>query len=136
VVAAAAIVFTVGACGTHGDGSAAARPSPTPSDVGSVVRVTEQDHSVTLVTGQKLLLELHARPGMTQWSDVRSSNASVLKPVTIDVMVPTGVTVEMFQAVAQGQAVVTAAARPACSPGQGCIDLLVTYSLYVTVAPG
>lgn len=133
MAAAAALLLTVSACSTLIIGPAASpRPLGT-AGVGVIARVTEQNHSVTMKTGQKLLRELHAKPGMSDWSGVRSSNTSLLGPMTIDVMVPSGVTVAAFQAISRGQVMVTAVAGPACSPGQACPAYVVVYSLQVTI---
>ncbi|HEV2034636.1 MAG TPA: hypothetical protein VGU71_10645 [Candidatus Dormibacteraeota bacterium] len=86
--------------------------------------------------GHTLLLELHAKPGMTDWHSVRSSDTSVLAPLAIDVMVPRGVTLAAFRAVSQGQITVGAVSGPLCSPGQPCAAYLIAYSLRVTVVPG
>jgi hypothetical protein len=100
-----------------------------------IASVTEQDHAVTVTTGQRLLLELHAKPGMTNWNGVRSSDTSLLKPITIDVMVPSGVTMAAFLAISPGQVTVTAVAAAACSPAQACPAFVVLYSLHVTLVP-
>jgi len=121
------------ACGGHGAG---ASPSPSGPKAGPAyaVVVTEQDRTATLSVGQKLLVELHARPGMTDWGEVRSSDTSVLIPLTIDVLVPRGVTVAAFQAVAPGRADVIAIDRLLCSPGQVCHATAVAWTLRVTVS--
>lgn len=134
-LAATALLLACSACGapTTGSGSGA-RPTGTPP-VQFIARATEQDHAVTVTTGQRLLLQLHAKPGMTDWTSVRSGDTSLLRPITIDVMVPRGVTVAAFQAISRGQVVVTAVAAPACSPAQACPAYVVLYSLQVTVEP-
>jgi hypothetical protein len=86
--------------------------------------------------GQTLLVELHAKPGMTDWNGVTSSDTSALRPMTIDVMVPRGVTLAAFEAVSQGHFTVTAVAGALCSQGQPCPAYAVLYSLRVTVVPG
>jgi hypothetical protein len=135
IVAAAALLLTFPGCATPGIGSGS-RPRPTPtSRVEHVAWVTEQDHAVTVTTGQRLLLELHATTGMTNWKGLRSSDTSVLKPITVDVMIPKGVTVAAFVAISPGQVMVTAVAAPACSPAQACPVYVLLYSLQVTVAP-
>lgn len=113
-------------------------PSPSPTDpgIGYEVVVTEQDRTATVRVGQTLLLELHSKPGMTEWHSVKSGDTSVLTPLTIDVMVPRGVTLAAFKAVSQGQVTVSAVGGPLCSPGQPCPAYLVVYSLRVTVVPG
>jgi hypothetical protein len=135
IVASAALLLTFSGCATIAIGAGpSTRPTATPR-VEYIASVTEQDHAVTVTTGQKLLLELHAKPGMTNWSGPRSSDTSLLKPVTIDVMVPKGVTVAAYMAISPGQVMVTAVAGPACSPSQACPAYVVLYSLQVTVVP-
>jgi hypothetical protein len=126
------------ACGGYRSGASPnpSRPQASSPEPGYAVLVTEQDRTADLQVGQKLLLELHAKPGMTNWSGLRTSDASVLIPLTIDVMVPRGVTIAAFQAVAPGQADVTAFASPSCSPGQMCPAYAVLYTLRVTVKAG
>lgn len=133
IVAAAAFLLTISACATPTTGSGpSASPTGTPN-VEYIASVTEQDHAVTVTTGQKLLLQLHAKPGMTGWNGPRSSDTSLLKPITIDVMAPNGVTVAAFLAMSPGQVMVTAVAGPACSSAQACPAYVALYSLQVTV---
>jgi len=71
----------ISACGSVGIGS---EPSPSPSTgpgFGFDAMVTEQDRAITIQVGQKLEVVLHAKPGMTNWSNVRSSDTSVLTPI-------------------------------------------------------
>lgn len=97
---------------------------------------TESDRAITIHAGQKLELVLRAKPGMTNWSNVRSSDSSVLVPtVNPAATAVRGVTLAAFQAVAPGQAMITASAGAACSPGQACPMFVVLYSLTVTVTP-
>jgi hypothetical protein len=135
MLAAAALLLMISACATPTIGSgSSARPTGTPW-VEFIASATEQDHAVTVTTGQRLLLQLHAKPGMTGWTAVRSSDTSLLRPITIDLMVPRGVTVAAFQSISRGQVLVTAVAAPACSPAQACPAYIVLYSLQVTVVP-
>ena len=84
--------------------------------------------------GQKLELILRARPGMTVWGSVRSSDASVLTPIVNPAATAVrGVTLAAFQAIAPGHAEITATAGPDCPPTQPCPMFLVLYSLEVTV---
>ena len=133
VVAAVAIAISLCACEGY---RFAPGPSPTNPEAGYDIVVTEQDQSATVRVGQTLLLELQAKPGMTEWRDVRSSDASLLRPLTIDVMVPRGVTLAAFKGVSQGQVTVGAIAGPLCSPGQACPAYLAVYALRVSVVPG
>jgi cytochrome c oxidase assembly protein Cox11 len=80
-------------------------------------------------------VKLQAYTGMTNWSQVRSSDAAILAPIhTPGVLTTSGtITFGFFQAVAPGEADVTATATPDCSPGQACPALAALYSLKVTV---
>ncbi len=99
--------------------------------------VTEKDKAITIHTGQKLEVVLHANPGMTNWSNVRSSDTSVLTPIVNPAATAVrGVTLAAFQANARGQAVITASAGAACSPGQACPMYAILYSVTVTVLYG
>lgn len=127
------------ACGAVGTG---ATPSPSPVDPstgpgrGFDVSVTEKDRSISIRVGQKLEAVLHANAGMTPWSGVRSSDPSVLMSI-VDTGATSvrGVTLAGFQAVAPGQAQITAAAGAACSPGQACPMYAVLLTIDVTVTP-
>ena len=105
--------------------------SPTPR---FDVEATEKDHAATLRVGQTLELVLHAYGGMTTWSQVRSSDTSILTPVVNPAATAVrGVTLVSFRALAPGEAEVTAVATPDCSPGQACPALAALYTLKVTV---
>ncbi len=112
-------------------------PSPTISPgPGFDAVATEHDTAVTITVGQKLELVLHARPGMTNWANVRSSDTSVLAPIANPAATAArGVTLAGFQAEAVGTAVITASAGAACSPGQACPQFAILYSVMVTVRP-
>lgn len=112
-------------------------PSPTISPgPGFDAVATERDTAITITVGQKLEVVLHARPGMTNWANVRSSDTSVLAPIANPAATAVrGVTLAAFQAQAAGTAVITASAGAACSPGQACPQFLILYSATVTVRP-
>jgi hypothetical protein len=135
IAAFAALVLA--ACGSAGIGSA---PSPTPNPSGGPglgfdAQVTELDTAITIHTGQKLEVVLHARSGMGNWSNVRSSNTSVLSPIVNPAATAVrGVTLAAFQALAPGQADITATAGAACPPGMACPMFALLYSVTVTVA--
>lgn len=132
LVAAAGLLLS--SCGSAGSGAA---PSPTPSSApwpGFDVQVTEKDHSATIRVGQKLELVLHAYGGLTNWSQLRSSDISILVPIVNPAATAVrGVTLAAYQAIAPGEADVTAVATPDCSPGQACPALAALYTLRVTV---
>ncbi|OLC25778.1 MAG: hypothetical protein AUH40_05780 [Chloroflexi bacterium 13_1_40CM_65_17] len=96
--------------------------------------VTENDRAITVRTGQKLEVVLHAKPGMTSWSNVRSSDTSLLQPIVNPAATAVrGVTLAAFQALAPGQVTITATAGAACSPGQACPMYAILYSVSVTI---
>jgi hypothetical protein len=131
LAAAAGLILT--ACGSVG----AASPSPSPSSnpgLGFDVVATEKDHLATLRVGQKLELVLHAYSGMTTWSQLRSSDTSILVSiVNPGATAAQGVTLAAFKAVAPGEVEVTAIATPDCAPNQVCPALAAEYRLKVTV---
>jgi len=126
---AGAAALLLSACGTR-VGSA---PTPSPGlDFNAVV--TEHDTAITIQVGQKLEVVLHAKSGMTNWSNVRSSDTSVLAPIVDPAATAArGVTLAAFQALAPGRAVITASAGALCSPGQACPMFAILYSATVTV---
>jgi hypothetical protein len=122
-------------CATPGIGSGSGPKRTGTPPVNYVASAIEQGRPVTVTTGQRLIVTLHAESGMNNWIGLRSSDTSLLKPIPIDVMVPKGATVAAFQAVSPGQVMVTAVASPACSPAQACPAYVMLYSLQVTVVP-
>ena len=133
---AAASGLLLSACGYYACACAAPTtplPSPSPG-LGFDAVVSDQDTAITIHTGQKLEVVLHARPGMTNWSNVRSSDTSVLTPVVNPAATAArGVTLAGFQAQKPGSTTITASAGAACSPGQACPQFAVLYSVTVTV---
>jgi hypothetical protein len=96
--------------------------------------LTEKDHSATLHVGGRLEVVLRANPGMTNWSQPRSSNPSVLQS-TVDPAATAvkGMTLAAFVARAPGQVTIDATAGPLCSPGQACPMYALEYLATVTV---
>jgi hypothetical protein len=133
VVMVAVVLCGCGTVGSH----AAPLPSATPSTgpgLGFDVAVTEQTRAVTLRVGEKLEVVLHARPGMTTWKGVESSDTSVLKPVVNPAATAArGITMAAFQAIVPGKARITASAGPLCSPGQACPAYVMVLTIDVTV---
>lgn len=131
---AASAAVLISACGSVGTGS---EPSPSPSNgpgIGFDAMVTEKDRAITIELGQKLEVVLHAKAGMTNWSNVRSSDTSVLTPIVNPAATAVrGVTLAAFQAQSRGDAVITATAGADCSPGQACPMYAILYSVTVTV---
>jgi len=134
---AAAAGLLISACGAVQTGIG---PAPSPSTgpgLGFDAMVTEKDKAITIQVGQKLEVVLHANAGMTNWSNVRSSDTSVLTPIVNPAATAVrGVTLAAFQAQTPGQSVITASAGAACSPGQACPMYAILYSVTVTVLPG
>lgn len=134
VLIGAVAALVLSACGSAGSGGA---PSPSPSGgpgLGFDAQVTELDTAITIHRGQKLEVVLHARSGMTDWSNVRSGDTSVLSPIANPAATAVrGVTLAAFQALAPGQTDITATAGALCSPGQACPMYVMLYSVTVTV---
>ena len=121
-------------CACDGSGTLPVQTSPSPG-LGFDAVVTENDTAITIHTGQKLEVVLHARSGMTDWSNVRSSDISVMSPIVNPAATAVrGVTLAAFQALSSGSADITATAGAACpSPGQACPMFAILYSVRVTV---
>jgi hypothetical protein len=135
-VALAALVIS--ACGAYREGPGAG-PSPTPSEgtgLGYDLVVTEKDKTATMRVGQKVEVVLHAAGNMDNWTQVRSTNESVLIPIVNPAATAVrGVTLAAFKAVAPGQAEITAYASPHCPPGSACPMYVAVISIKVTVTP-
>ncbi|HSS92875.1 MAG TPA: hypothetical protein VLR46_02670 [Candidatus Dormibacteraeota bacterium] len=136
---AAVTALVLVACGSTGAGTGSLpSPSPSPSTapgLGFDAVVTERNTAITIKTGQKLEVVFHARSGMTNWSNVRSSDSSVLTPIVNPAATAVrGVTLAAFQALAPGQAMITASAGADCSPGQACPMYAMLLSVTVTVS--
>jgi hypothetical protein len=127
--------LVLGGCGAVGGGAAQPTSSPsTDPGAGLDVIATESTRSVTLHVGQTLAVVLHARPGMTNWNGVRSSDQSVLVPIVNPAAAAArGVTLSAFKAVAAGKAHIDASAGPLCSPGMACPAYLMVLTIEVTV---
>jgi hypothetical protein len=125
-------------CGASGGRTAQPPGSPSASPgAGFDVTVTENTRSVTLRAGQTLAVVLDAKPGMTNWNGVRSSDPSVLAPIVNPAAsAARGVTLAAFKAIAPGKAQIDATAGPDCSPDQACPAYLIvlTIEIDVTVA--
>jgi hypothetical protein len=122
------------ACGAPMAGIGPAHPAP---GRGFDVSVTEKDRAVSLRVGQKLEAVLHANPGMTAWSEVKSTDPTILGSIVdTGATAVRGVTLAGFQAVAPGHAQITAYAGMDCSPGQACAMFLLVLTIDVTVTPG
>lgn|SRR5487761_1111128 len=136
----AVFISMLGAVILSGCGAVAGGAAPPPSSpstnpgAGFDVTATENTRSVTLRVGQTLAVVLHARPGMTNWNGVRSSDQAVLESIVKPAATAArGVTLAAFKAVAPGTAHVDATAGPDCSPGQACPAYVMVLSIDVTV---
>ena len=130
--------LTLSACGAAGRWAdpPPASPSSHPGD-GFDVTVTENTRSASLRAGQTVAVVLHARPGMNNWSGVRSSDQSVLAPIVNPAATSArGVTLAAFKAIAPGRAQIDASAGPDCGPDQACPAYLMVLSIDVTVNAG
>jgi hypothetical protein len=139
LLAGAALALALAACGSAGGGTS---PSPTPSQAPPVattpapgfdVLITDTDTDVTARIGQRIEVYLRARPGMSPWAAVRSTDSSVLAAVPTGILAPRGVTIAGFQAVGLGTTTVTAYAAPVCGPGVACPAYAILFSVRVTV---
>lgn len=110
-------------------------PVGTPAAHGPDIMISDQSRDVAAYTGQRIVVFLNARPGLTDWSDIRSSDLQVLAPAVIDVMVPHGVTAAAFKAVGAGVALITASAGPLCPAFEPCPPPMYAalFSVQVTV---
>ena len=132
---AALAALALSGCGAAGIGVAPpASPSTGPGS-GFDLAVNEKSTTATLKVGQKLEVVLHARLGMAPWSGVRSSDTSVLAPmVNPAATAARGITLAAFQALAPGEAQITATAGADCSPGKACPMYAMLWRIDVTVA--
>jgi len=133
----AALLASCGAA-PGGPGAVVSPPateSPTGAPVvpGPDIMIGDQSHDVAATTGQRLYVFLTARPRMTNWSNITSSNVRVLSPAVIDVMVPHGVTAAAFEAVGPGVALIAAFARPLCPAPCASPNYAALFSVKVTV---
>jgi len=128
--------LVLGGCGAVGGGAAQPTSSPsTDPGAGFDVMATESTRSVTLRVDQTPAVVLHAKPGMTNWNGVRSTDQSVLAPIVNPAAsAARGVTLSAFKAVAAGKAHIDASAGPLCSPGVACPAYLMVLTIDVTVS--
>ncbi len=118
------------ACACTGIGIVPASPTP---DRGFNRVITENDHAVTVHTGEKIELVLHAKSGMTDWSGVTVDDPAVLRAVPTGITAVRGVTVAGFEAAAPGTATIRATAGPLCSPDQACPQFEMLFEVTVSV---
>jgi hypothetical protein len=134
--AVALVVLVISACGAYREGPGAG-PSPTPTEgtgLGYDLVVTEKDKTATMRVGQKVEVVLHAASNMDNWTQVRSTNESLLIPIVNPAATAIrGVTLAAFKAVGPGQAEITAYASPHCPPGMACPMYVQVVSIKITV---
>ena len=116
----------------------AVKPTPRPSVVtspteGFDVLITDTDRAVTVNTGSRIELILHAKPGMSAWSGVNVDDYTVLQPIPTGILAAPGVTIGGYEAVRPGTATIRATATPLCSPGQACPAYAMIFEVRVTV---
>jgi len=104
--------------------------SPTP---GFDVLITDTDRAVTVKSGQRLELVLHARPGMSNWGRVNVDDYTVLREVPTGITAARGVTIAGYEAARPGTATIRATATPMCSPDQACPAFAMIFEVSVTV---
>jgi hypothetical protein len=131
----AVVALALSACGPHFAHGPVPPPSPsTGPGLGFDLAVSEKSTTATLKVGQKLEVVLHAKQGMTPWSGVRSSDASVLAPIVNPTATAArGITLAAFQALAPGETQITATAGADCSPGKACPMYAMLWRIDVTV---
>jgi len=88
---------------------------------------------VTVKSGQRLELILHAKPGMSDWSGVNVDDYTVLRAVPTGITAARGVTIAGYEAARPGTATIRATATPLCSPGQACPLFAMIFEVVVTV---
>jgi hypothetical protein len=140
VLVAVAAMLIMTACGSVGAASGPSpSPNPTPSSGPGLhfdALVTEKDKVAAVHVGQTVEVALHANTGMNNWTQVRSTEQSVLVPVVNPAATAVrGVTLAAFKALSPGEADITAYSSPSCSPGQACPMYVQVWSVRVTVAP-
>jgi hypothetical protein len=134
LVIAAALLIT--GCGSTGTGSGQSPSPSTGSNLNFDVTVTETIRAASIRVGQKLEVVLHANTGMTNWTQPKSSDESILTPVVNPAATAVrGETLAAFEAKAPGQVDITAYASPVCPSGQACPMYVMVFSARVTITP-
>ena len=108
-------------------------PVATSPTAGFDVLITDTDRAVTVKSGQRIELVLHARPGMSSWSGVNVDDDRVLRGIPTGITAARGVTIAGYEAVGPGTATIRATAGPLCSPGQACPAFAMLFEVVVTV---
>ena len=108
-------------------------PMATSPTAGFDVVITDTDRAVTVKSGQRIELVLHAKPGMSDWSGVNVDDYTVLRAVPTGIMAARGVTIAGYEAARPGTATIRATATPLCSPGEACPAFAMIFEVQVTV---
>ena len=108
-------------------------PVATSPTAGFDVLITDTDRAVTVKSGQRLELILHAKPGMSDWSGVNVDDYTVLRAVPTGITAARGVTIAGYEAARPGTATIRATATPLCSPGHACPLFAMIFEVVVTV---
>jgi len=108
-------------------------PVATTPTAGFDVVITDTDRAVTVKSGQRIELVLHAKPGMSDWSGVNVDDYTVLRAVPTGIMAARGVTIAGYEAARPGTATIRATATPNCSPGAACPAFAMIFEVQVTV---
>jgi hypothetical protein len=108
-------------------------PVATSPSAGYDVLITDTDRAVTVKSGQRIELVLHAKPGMSDWGGVNVDDYTVLRAIPTGITAARGVTIAGYEAVRPGTATIRATATPLCSPGQACPAFAMIYEVRVTV---
>lgn len=108
-------------------------PVATSPTLGFDVLITDTDRAVTVRSGQRVELVLHAKPGMSDWSGVNVDDYTVLRAVPTGITAARGVTIAGYEAARPGTATIRATATPLCSPGQACPAFAMIFEVQVTV---
>ena len=109
------------------------RPTVTAAPGFDVLITDTSDRAVTVKSGQRLELILHAKPGMSAWSDVNVDDSTVLRAIPTGITPPPGVTVAGYEAERGGTATIRATTTPLCTPGAACPQFAFTFEATVTV---
>jgi hypothetical protein len=130
------VAVLIAGCGSVGTG---AGPSPSPSTGSNLnfdVTVTETTRAASIRVGQKLEVVLKAGSGMSNWTQPKSSDESILAPMVNPAATAVrGATLAAFEARAPGQVDITAYGAPVCPSGQACPMYVMVLSVRVTVTP-
>jgi hypothetical protein len=108
-------------------------PPATSPTAGFDVVITDTDRAVTVKSGQRLEVILHAKPGMSDWSGINVDDYTVLRAVPTGITAARGVTIAGYEAARPGTATIRATATPLCSPGQACPAFAMLFEVSVTV---